>query len=135
MFIVTFTDGSQLKEADGITWDQVPLDKPIASVEIPIPYSDEVVGLEHCHGYYCHREAVSMITHVNGRPEGAPVHQLVAQVLGAIDYEQGVVHEVRVGVDGKVSTLEIPIKDFEASFIDPETRWGYFDPAIIRPGK
>jgi hypothetical protein len=122
-FLAELADGRRFLEGPGVTWDDVPLDSPIASLEL-------VDGLEHLatlqgfSRFFFSNEAVSAISD-DGRG-GATTREpvLVAKILGGISAD-GKVSELRVELrpGGPVAIpREYPIQGFQ--FVDAAVRKG-----------
>lgn len=158
MFIAHLSDGTHFREVEDIkTWDDVP-DIGISSLQLTLPFSVQrklpdgeieslppsTVTLSGFDQYYFSNEAVAVvIVDQPGRMElnqqakvaGQSRGTKVAQIIGGIDRKHGIVAEIRVDNRGNVKHTIIDLSEFEARFVDPETRQGSFDPGSLRRGK
>lgn len=149
MFIAHLKNGRHYVENEtDNTWDKVP-DVGISSLQLALPFSvrtkapsgdivelpPSMVTLSEADRYYFFNEAVAMVmTNESGQIQGSKTGQKVAQVMGAIYDDKGIVVEVRIDMKGNVTHNIFTVKQLESRFINAKTRVGTFDPACLRTG-
>ena len=109
MFIAHFKDGETITE-ENATWDDIPHDKGITSLEITFPVNlfetqngapkhipAPKITIANYDRYYCANIAVmTILKTVDGKVEGPSAPQVVGKVMAGIDFEHKFVLQVKM---------------------------------------